>query len=140
MNSSRRESWSWGRIGGLLPVLRGLQLCWCKAGQAHVRGHLSAALGVEGRYLKGIARLALERDHIIHQVALASLHPVTGHGRFRTTAQAHRYTGQRQTERGMDQPGRSMPLETEVMQAAGGGGGGQEGTFELGFICLWTLG
>lgn len=49
-----------------------------------------SGLGVKGRYLEGISRLTLERDHIVHQVALASLHPVTGHGRFGTAAQAHR--------------------------------------------------
>lgn len=58
----------------------------------------------EGTYLEGVSRLTLEGDHIVHQVALTDLHPVTGHGRFRTAAQAHGCG--RQTERRMEKAGR----------------------------------
>lgn len=42
------------------------------------------------RYLEGISWLTLERDHIVHQIALSCLHPIAGYSWFGTTAQAHR--------------------------------------------------
>lgn len=78
----------------VLRGIGGLSLLFgdCSSAGARLAKHISGDtcfLGVKGRYLEGVSRLTLERDHVIHQVALASLHPITRHGRFWTTAQAH---------------------------------------------------
>lgn len=86
MNSSGKGQWSLGD-----PRAFSLFFSDCSsAGQAHLGDTCFLPQGVEGRYLEGVSWLALERDHVIHQVALTSLHPVTGHGWFWTAAQAHR--------------------------------------------------
>lgn len=73
-----------------------------------------------GRYLEGISRLTLERDHIIHQVALSCLHPIAGNSWFGTTAQAHRWTRPKQGERRVHKLGRLRWQRLRVLLAAWG--------------------
>lgn len=73
-----------------------------------------------GRYLEGISWLTLERDHIIHQVALSCLHPIAGYSWFGTTAQAHRWTRPKQGERRVHKLGRLRWQTLRVLLAAWG--------------------
>lgn len=98
MNSSGREQWS----------PRGLAYCVLLfGGGSSLAARLTSSVQArcclgsrERKYLEGISWLTLEGNHIIHQVAFASLHPVTGHSRLRTATQA--YGWMRQTDRQTD--------------------------------------
>lgn len=74
-----------------------------------------------GRYLEGISWLTLERDHIIHQVALSCLHSIAGYSWFGTTAQAHRWTRPKQGERRVHKLGRLRWQRLRVLLLAAWG-------------------